>query len=245
MQKKNDYSNLILNALLDKGVIDESLYEKCSKPSYISELPGDLRTTDLNVLNDRKKAIEKELKDIDKKIDSLEKEISRTSKRIDNEHDFLSTVFDEHIKTDSAIRHRVRANNGSGELSGDIKREYDALASNLDKYYDKIESHYENGEDISGYLNTLEKQFNDFEKNILNYYGKSDWRIPEDSPLWNFKLFVSDGKIAVNGAKSSYANSIKQEETLKNQNVELDTYTKMQSDFETELEYTLNKINTI
>ena len=31
MQKRNDYSNLILNALLDKGVIDESLYEKCRK----------------------------------------------------------------------------------------------------------------------------------------------------------------------------------------------------------------------
>lgn len=46
-----DYSADIINALLNKGVITEELYEKCSKP-HISSLPYDLRTTDLNKLED-------------------------------------------------------------------------------------------------------------------------------------------------------------------------------------------------
>ena len=56
-----DYQYEILEALYSKDVINEDLYEKC-QPKYISGLPGNLRSTDLDELHERALAIGRELR---------------------------------------------------------------------------------------------------------------------------------------------------------------------------------------
>lgn len=61
MLSVEDIKNIIADSLYYNNLIGKELYLKCSKPKYIQSLPGDLRTTDANVLSDRLDAIEDEL----------------------------------------------------------------------------------------------------------------------------------------------------------------------------------------
>lgn len=56
---KDDIKDLINDALFNKGIISEEVYLKCGKPKYISDLPGDLRSTNIEVLDERLDSIQK------------------------------------------------------------------------------------------------------------------------------------------------------------------------------------------
>ena len=65
-----DYKDLVLESLYKNEIIDDELYEKC-QPKYISSLPGDLRSTDVDELQSRLDAIDEGIADQDMLIDSL------------------------------------------------------------------------------------------------------------------------------------------------------------------------------
>lgn len=61
----DEYKEIILKGLLENEIIDVDLYEKCSKP-HITSLPYDLRTNDLDKLNERLNVINDKLEELDK-----------------------------------------------------------------------------------------------------------------------------------------------------------------------------------
>ena len=67
-----DYEIEILKALHNKGIIDNELYEKCSKP-HISSLPYDLRTNDEEKLTERKNEIENKINEVNNNIEKNKK----------------------------------------------------------------------------------------------------------------------------------------------------------------------------
>ena len=71
-----DYKTEILKALHDNGVIDDELYEKCSKPDYIQALPYDLRSTNLDELIDRFDACTTKMSELKSTLDTLEKDLT-------------------------------------------------------------------------------------------------------------------------------------------------------------------------
>ena len=98
--KKDDYGQLILDALLDKEIITEDLYEKC-KPEYIQSLPydGNARTEGklqirVDKIEEKINEEEKNLEKLKKEKTSLEKDLSAQEKNIKK----LVSTNNEHIK---------------------------------------------------------------------------------------------------------------------------------------------------
>ena len=84
-----NYKEIILDSLYEAEIIDEDLYEKC-QPSYISGLPGSLRSTDANQLQSRLDAIDKKIDEFNEKI---EEELEKR-----NELDENTKMHEENIK---------------------------------------------------------------------------------------------------------------------------------------------------
>lgn len=84
-----NYRSLILDSLYKAELIDDELYEKC-QPSYISGLPGNLYSTDANVLQSRLDAIDEKVEEFNEKI---EEELEKR-----NELDENTKMHEENIK---------------------------------------------------------------------------------------------------------------------------------------------------
>ena len=70
---------------------DNDVEEKCNKPSYITSLPYDNRTTDPIHLSERQQAIEKEIKKTDNKIKKIETKLKKNIS--DLERDYKNLII--------------------------------------------------------------------------------------------------------------------------------------------------------
>lgn len=98
---KDEIKQLIADSLYNEELINEELYEKCSKP-HIQSLPYDNRVTDEDKLDERKEEInkrveeeEQKIKDIQKENDALEKDMYSLAKKIDDSHEKLSEYLND------------------------------------------------------------------------------------------------------------------------------------------------------
>ena len=82
--KSYDYSTDIIDTLLEKGVIDEELYEKC-QPKHIASLPGNLRDSNVDELQHRLDVIDERMKDMDDYISN----VVRVQEELESERDNL------------------------------------------------------------------------------------------------------------------------------------------------------------
>lgn len=93
---EGDIKEIINDSLYNNGLISQEIYEKCGKPKYISELPYDLRTNDVDKLNERLSEIEKRLKNNKKDIKDFESQIKkqeRDKEKFQKKYDKASEIF--------------------------------------------------------------------------------------------------------------------------------------------------------
>lgn len=114
--KKKTEEDIILEEDLEVNnieKIEEEKVEKCGKPKYISELPGDLRTNDVDTLERRVSAIDDEIANVHEEIKKQkkdlkkqEKELSSLESRVEFRENFMDKgyyqhhkdIYDNHIK---------------------------------------------------------------------------------------------------------------------------------------------------
>ena len=96
-----DISTAINTVLYNHDLISKDIYLKCSKPKYISDLPGDLRSNDPNELSLRLDAIEEAignresiLQDAEKRINAKTKDNERLAKRVDKNIEKMDKAMD-------------------------------------------------------------------------------------------------------------------------------------------------------
>ena len=262
-----DYKKLVLNSLYDNGVIDELLYEKCSKPSYIQDLPYDLRTTDVDKLNERKSAVEEKIDEIEKNIGKLEKDKDSFSnflesdgkfilKRVDDLDNYILNVFKDYFgdpNTDKPekiiddVRYGLEDNrtaNAMERFMGDInnfKEEYDTFK---DKMYTAIENK-ESPEVISNLMNSFNNKYSAFFDKYYKYdkeYGGSGY-LDDDSASHSMQvisMILSKGQANRNfELLEGYTNSYNRLDRIEN---DLQIQNNMLADFNLELDLVNDKL---
>ena len=104
--------------------------EKCSAPDYIQNLPGDLRTNDPNILNERINEIDNRINKYNKELEDLNQNINRRQKIIDGLH---NEITQEHKQIRKYIEYNEIIENAHNDL---VKRETEDLNYILDKFRD-------------------------------------------------------------------------------------------------------------
>ena len=214
-------------------------YEKC-QPDYITGLPGDLRTNDLDVLEERAEVLDERMADTKKEISDLNKELNSVERGIDSEHDYL---VDE-ISRRGWSKETRSTDEYTDDLSSELQQKYDSLVADMDRYLDEIDAHYNDGKDITPFVTNLADKYYSFEKDLLAYYGKSDWRIPMSSPLVHWQPFFFE-KNQFDGIISAVAHSTQLQGDRKNLNVQLNRKEKELTDYENDYDRTSAKIDNI
>ena len=140
-----DYEIEILKALLQKGVINEEIYIKCSKP-HISSLPYNLRTNDTEKLTERKEEIEKRIGEVTEAIEKnknglslITSVLSHNMERIYNSHieSLLQGMF-SNLKINSFVdaqQNEVRSTHETYNEMG-YEEEYNLISKDLLNIYD-------------------------------------------------------------------------------------------------------------
>ena len=147
MLSESDYKSIIAEVLFNSDVISKEIYLKCSKPKYIQNLPGDLRSHDPDLLYERLNAIDDELtrrEDILKKAEYRIGVKTRDSERLSK---------------------RVEKNIASADKSVDsINGESNKIVKNIDKVGDKINKidDSEVKDNLNNALDKLKKAHNAF-----------------------------------------------------------------------------------
>lgn len=142
-----DYEIEILKALHNKGIIDNELYEKCSKP-HISSLPYDLRTNDEEKLTERKNEIENKINEVNNNIEKNKKGLN------------LSTYALTHNMTDTYESHVESLLQG---MYPNLK-----INSFVDAQQKEVRNTYETYKEM-GY----ESEYNLISKDLLNIYDNT------------------------------------------------------------------------
>ena len=93
--KTYDYSRDILDSLLKNEVIDETLYEKCSKP-HINSLPYDLRTNDNGKLTERKNEIENKITEVNNNIEKNKKGLNLSTYTLTHN---MTDTYESHVES--------------------------------------------------------------------------------------------------------------------------------------------------
>lgn len=99
----------IAEALYNKGIINQEVYHKCTKP-YITILPYDLRTNDSDKLQERKTEIEKQIDEINLQL-----------KQVDETGQVISPPFLKELNTKSYDKLDKKILTENKELIQDIK----------------------------------------------------------------------------------------------------------------------------
>lgn len=152
-----DYRKIIADSLFDKGIISERLYEKCSRPKYITALPGDLRSTDATLLSERMDVIEEEisrreeiadranyrigvkLRDSERLGKRVEKSISNMDKSVEN----INNESDKIVKDITALETKLDKVDFS-----DNKTLKDSIDSRIKSFKEKHNDLF--GDDLTG-----------------------------------------------------------------------------------------------
>lgn len=126
---------LIADKLYDEDLIDDEVYEKCSKP-HISSLPGDLRSNDKNKLNQRKNSAKKKLEDNKKKKEELDNEMKKISIKMEDNRKWTKDSFDNLGKQLKKMQDNFwdgdREDNEDTWQNWGIGSEYNRINVNLD-----------------------------------------------------------------------------------------------------------------
>jgi len=139
MVNKETISNIIDN------IINGQFEGKCSRPDYITGLPGDLRTTDIDILEERFEALDDELyrrEDILKKaeyrIGVKTRDTERLQKRID--------------------KHNEKIEKAENSIAG----ESDKIFKNISKLEDKVKKIDDDTSSVESALDRFKKAHNNF-----------------------------------------------------------------------------------
>ena len=160
---KGEYKQIIADSLLEQGIINNTIYEKCSKP-HVTGLPHDLRTNDSEKLQKRKNKI---IQEWNKTHDEI------MNKNYPDEFFELSqtdTYDDEgwmhNYDGDKLVEHYNNLLNTSISLNDAIRERYD---NQIDKLNKDIENYKEQvkirDDEINHYLKEQENLEKDINKN--------------------------------------------------------------------------------
>ena len=138
--------------------IDESV-EKCGKPKYIQSLPGDLRTTDQNVLNERLNAIQKLEDETQKEYDKKYSEYEKTKDTEKKEADEIKRMTNDIVEVVDAVYEEITENLGWGR---------DELSYETTEYYDEDEGEMVEVDDID-----LEQSYQQFYDNLMELHDEA------------------------------------------------------------------------
>ena len=156
---------------MEQGLISEKLYEKCSKP-HIQSLPGDLRTTDSNKLNERLDKINKEINNLEKDIKKNNQELQKQKKKINNAQKGIDSVFKDIEKKLKEDIPRPSLSNPIADTAREFRKEIDKLKKDYKKAIKNINNSIKKDENFSDDLiNKLTGDIDDLYKESL-YFEK-------------------------------------------------------------------------
>ena len=181
MINENEIKQDIAEALYDKGIIDGDLFEKCGKPKYIQSLPGDLRTSNIEVLENRLDEIDRRMKMSERKREELLRDIEyskRDLNRIENELDEDLNSFENQVYEVADGLWGDEIDIGKQNEIVDLWRDSNSTYVNGENTGDGLKVYNE----LSGVLNPL---FKDYQQIINN---KSDFITNPSSDI-NFDSF--------------------------------------------------------
>lgn len=186
-----DYRMLILDSLYEADIIDDALYEKC-QPSYISGLPGNLRSTDPNVLQSRLNAIDEKVDEFNSKIEeALERrnELDKNTKTHEENIKFYNEQINDFLKKEREFEDFNEKMQGEALDSctdirdswNDLKKENDTNiqpSNNLDMLVNLIADPFEFSGVMASYEAQATRQLAD---NVEEYFSSvsdelSDWQ---------------------------------------------------------------------
>lgn len=138
----NDYKDIIINSLFENGLVNRRIYLKCHPD--ISELPYDLRTSNVDELMERMDAIETEinkrdeiLSDAEYRIGVKQRDIDRLSKRMAKQAntmekavDNINKESDKIVKSITKLEDKLEKLDLSNSSDESLR---DSLVSRLDK----------------------------------------------------------------------------------------------------------------
>ena len=130
----DEYKQIIIETLYYNNIIDEKLYIKCSKP-HITNLPYDLRTTDIKKLNERLDSIDERIDDNLNIIGELEMNINRDENARRDYEDLIRKGEEQLNQANETIRqYREFRDVESNELKKDVdelNQKWDSIAEKL------------------------------------------------------------------------------------------------------------------
>ena len=158
MLREDEIKRLINEVLFKRGLINKDIYEKCGKP-HITSLPHDLRTNDVDKLNQRLQSIYSKYSDSWDEVKDLDKTINRWSEEADRSLNFMSKRCRNIRKQINDTLNILKDNDDEvyNGLKKDILPKFKRTILDLEKEFRSIK----NGE--SETLKSIEK-LDDFEK---------------------------------------------------------------------------------
>ena len=165
MFNRNIYSKWVINSLFEHELITEELYIKCSKP-YITGLPGDLRSTDEDLLSERLDAIEEEItrredivKRADYRIGVKTRDSERLAKRVEKSIANMDKAVDKIVDESDKIVKSVSKTDFEGkikDLDSDDKKDLTDAFKEFRKAHNNFFSMDLTGENIKEYQGALD-----------------------------------------------------------------------------------------
>lgn len=168
----NEYSDLIADVLYENDLIDKELYLKCGNPKYISDLPGNLNTTDGDVLFERLGVIDDELNKREEILKRAEYRIgvkTRDSERLGRRIDKTMTTMDKSVESINSESDKVVKNiSALEEKLGKVEFTDKDLGSKISKSLKDFKKIHNNlfDDDLSG------ENIKDYKK-LVEDYGKA------------------------------------------------------------------------
>lgn len=175
MLSVSDYKDLIIDALFNSEIIDRSLYLKCNQA--VSDLPYDLRTTDIDELKERMDTIDEEINTRDKilqdaeyrmgvkqrDIERLEKRISKSQERIDKAIDSINSESDKIVKGIDKLENKLSKTDTTDNIESAIDRlkkahnrffDMDLTPDNIKSYQSALEDYKKASDNLNNVLKT-------------------------------------------------------------------------------------------
>ena len=227
-----DYRKMIADSLFENEIIDERLYEKCKKPSYITALPGDLRTNDVDVLRDRMDKIEEEINrrediinDANYRIGVKTRDTERLGKRIeksmgnmDKAVENINKESDKIVKDITALEDKLKKvdfedNDLKKDIDDKIKKfktnhnelfDDDLTGDNVSEYSQKVTDLSNASIDLNNVLQVA------YDNGLINKsdLGKSDISKGITRIEKNIDKFVKEGQKINNDVQSVNDNQV-------------------------------------
>ncbi len=183
MLSESDYRDLIIDALFNSELIDRTLYLKCNQA--VTDLPYDLRTTDIDELKERMDTIDEEINTRDtilqdaeyrmgvkqRDIERLEKRISKSQERIDKAIDSINSESDKIVKGIEKLETKISKLEDTDNIESAIDRfkkahnnffDMDLTPNNIKSYQSALEDYKNASDNLNKVLKTA------FDEGLIN-----------------------------------------------------------------------------